>query len=129
MTEARYVNVKFDNNRYSSKYTYKIPDRLIGQINVGDLLLVPNTNSAFGYGIVKVDSLTLTTSISPLKEVVTIVDDKDYRREIVNRHKRESLEKKLKERHKKLMESEWLEDLKRRDPESLNLIRELEALS
>lgn len=129
MSNHRYVNVAFDNSRYNTKYTYRVPDRLLGKIQIGQFLIVPNTNQAFGYAIVKVDGLLHTTNVSPLKEVVTILDDSDYKTEIVNRQKKANLEKKLRERHKELMDKAWLDDLKMRDPESLNLIRELEALN
>lgn len=124
-----FVNVKFDSGSYSSLYTYKIPDWINpADLTKGTLIVVPAAGSTgLGFSVVQVVDV-VSTSKKATKYVVEILDTRKYRAELVRQSKVAELERNLKARYEKLQQDSWLDELRRRDPEALNLIRELENL-
>ena len=127
MTE--FVNVKFDCSSYTNTYTYKIPDWINPvDLTKDTLIIVPVENSnGLGFAVAKVTTVQ-SSSKKATKYVVGFVDTQRYRAELVRQAKVAELERNLRERYSRLQQDSWLEELKKRDPESINLIRQLEDL-
>lgn len=119
------VRVRF--GRSNREYTYLLPewiDRF--DLSVGTKVVVPT--SVGYYEIGEVRRIGPDDYNGALKSIVCIVDDSDYKKMIVDKARRDNLERQLKKRLAEVSRNDWLDMLKAKDPESMNLIREYEGL-
>ena len=127
---SKYVNVKFSSSAYSKIYTYEVPDWIEKKPVVGSLVVIPSPSAPLGYSIVQVVSLKLRNDTPGICEpIVDVIDQSAYKAQITAMACKSQLERKLKARYKQLSEIAWLDYLKQNDSESVNLIREFEALN
>lgn len=109
----------------SVRYSYIIPEHLKGLCS-GQRVVVP-FGAAYEYRVGIVRAVKIRDPLAT-KEIVCIVDDREYKKNIVERARRKTLEQQLKKRLADACRNDWLELLKQKDPSSMNLIREYESL-
>lgn len=100
----------------------------ISDIKVGDMCVIKSAHHGFGLAIV-VEVIDRNDFEIPVREVVTIVDTRDYDERVATRNKASELLNNMKERAKKLQDIALYQMLAENDPEMAELLKEYKGLA
>lgn len=119
------VKIQYLDNTAPSSYLYA---NFITDLKVGNMCVIKSAHHGFGLAIV-VEVIDRNDFEIPSREVVTIVDTRDYDERMATRKKATELLTTMQERAKKLQDIALYQMLAENDPEMAELLKEYKGLT